>query len=216
MSKNNTESLLDSMTGFRSYESFQKDFEELSARALENCEDLCLAMIDIDNFMKVNEQYGHEVGDKVIINISEHIKSNTPQEALLYRYAGDQFAVLMPSTEKEKAFLVLERIRESYSTNFESRPQGLSVTISAGISCFPHDGTRAADVVRKAEGALFRAKAGSRNKVCLSREEKMVTKTSHYTYEQLKRLGELAKREGLGEAVLLREALDDLLKKYDY
>jgi hypothetical protein len=71
------------------------------------------------------------------------------------------------------------------------------------------------EVVRKSEGALYRAKAGGRNRVCLSREEKMVTKTSHYTYEQLQRLSELAKKEGLGEAVLLREALDDLLKKYD-
>lgn len=208
--------MTDQLTGFRNYEQFVKDLEELSQASVEKCQDLSLAMIDIDSFMRVNEEYGHEIGDYVIISIAQHIKSNTPEDALLYRYAGDQFAVLLPSTEKEKAFLIIEKIRETYCVDFDKKPDSLNVTLSAGISCFPHDGTRTADVIRKAEGALYRAKSGSRNKVCLSREEKMITKTSHYTFEQLKRLSELAKREDLGEAVLLREALDDLLKKYDY
>ena len=216
MSKNTLESSIDAMTGFQNYEGFLRDLEELAAASAEVCEDLSLAMIDIDFFKKVNDEYGHEIGDKVILSIAQHIRANTPDTAKLYRYAGDQFAVLLPSTEKEKAFLIIERIRETYSIGFENKPITLDVSISAGLACFPHDGTRTADVIRKAEGALYRAKSGSRNKVCLSREEKMVTKTSHYTFEQLKRLSDLAKREGLGEAVLLREALDDLLKKYDY
>ena len=62
--------------------------------------------------------------------------------------------------------------------------------------------------------ALHRAKTTGRNKVSLAREERMITKTSHYTQGQLERLSELATREGVGEAVLLREALDDLLRKY--
>lgn len=216
MSKITQEITIDAMTGFQNYEGFLRDMDELTAVSAEVCEDLSLAMIDIDFFKKVNEEYGHEIGDKVILSIAQHIRANTPDTARLYRYAGDQFAMLLPSTEKERAFLIIERIRDSYSTSFENKPITLDVTISAGLACFPHDGTRTADVIRKAEGALYRAKSGSRNKVCLSREEKMVTKTSHYTFEQLKRLSDLAKREGLGEAILLREALDDLLKKYDY
>lgn len=216
MSKSSYQPTLDKLTGFCDYESFLRDIDELSSKALDACEDLSLAMIDIDHFMIVNQEYGHEIGDQVIISISKHLRKSTNECAKLYRYAGDQFAVLMPATEKEMAFLIIEKMRESYLTEFENKPTALNVTLSAGISCFPHDGTRTADVMRKAEGALYRAKSGARNKVCLSREEKMVTKTSHYTYEQLKRLSELAKREGVGEAVLLREALDDLLKKYDY
>jgi predicted DNA-binding protein len=61
---------------------------------------------------------------------------------------------------------------------------------------------------------MYRSKAAGRSKVSLAREERMVTKTSHYTQGQLDRLSNLAKREGLGEAVLLREAMDDLLRKY--
>jgi hypothetical protein len=69
--------------------------------------------------------------------------------------------------------------------------------------------------MRKASEALYRAKVGGRNKVCLAREERMVTKTSHYAQGQLYGLSRLAKRKGVGEAVLLREALDDLLRKYN-
>ncbi|EYE88540.1 hypothetical protein Q428_07630 [Fervidicella metallireducens AeB] len=216
MSKNSYEGLVDKMTGLKKYECFVKDFESMIGESLDKCEDLSLSMVDIDNFMRVNEEYGYDVGDEVIISIAEHLKNNVDAKASIYRYAGDQFAILMPSTEKEKAFLIMEKIRETYSFNKETLNGKVNVTISAGISCFPHDGNRITEVIRKAEGALYRAKAGERNRVCLSREEKMVTKTSHYTYEQLKRLSELAKREGVGEAVLLREALDDLLKKYDY
>jgi len=70
-------------------------------------------------------------------------------------------------------------------------------------------------VFRKASEALYRAKTGGRNRVCLAREERMVTKTSYYTQGQLAGLSRLAKREGLNEAVMLREALDDLLRKYN-
>ena len=62
---------------------------------------------------------------------------------------------------------------------------------------------------------VYRAKLGGGNRICLAKEDKMVTKTSHYTTEQLQMLSLLSRREGLGEAVLLREALDDLIKKYD-
>ena len=63
--------------------------------------------------------------------------------------------------------------------------------------------------------AFLRAKAPGHNKLCLARDEKMVTKTSHYTQGQLAKLRELATREGVGDAVLLREALDGLFEKYD-
>jgi diguanylate cyclase (GGDEF)-like protein len=220
MSKTQSSSLVDSMTGLKNYECFTKEFEELALASVEKCEDLSLAMVDIDQFMRINDEYGHDAGDQVILSISRHLTANVPENARVYRYAGDQFAALLPATEKEKALLIMEKMREKFCTenivNTENGGHSPKVTLSIGISCCPDDGSRGAEIIRKAEGALYRAKVGGRNKVCLSREEKMVTKTSHYTYEQLQRLSELAKKEGMGEAILLREALDDLLKKYDY
>jgi len=120
--------------------------------------------------------------------------------------------------EKEEAFLLLEQARAAFGPEhvFEAngREVKLPVTFSVGIASFPDDGANATELVRKAGDAVYRAKETGRNKVCLAREERMVTKTSHYTQGQLDRLSKLAGREGLGEAILLREALDDLLRKY--
>lgn len=208
--------LTDRLTGLKNYECFTSEFEEMISVSIDKNEDLTLAMIDIDRFMSINDEYGHAVGDEVIIEVSQHISRNVPENVEIYRYSGDEFAVLFPNTEKEKAFLMMEKLRDSFSFDNKEGEKQITVTLSIGISSSPEDGSRIAEIVRKAEGALFRAKKAGRNKVCLSREEKMITKTSHYTYEQLQRLSELAKKEGMGEAILLREALDDLLKKYDY
>lgn len=216
MNENVNLGLTDRLTGFKNYECFTVEFEELVKESQEKSEDLALAMIDIDRFMSINDEYGHAVGDEVIKAVANHIAGNIPESGELYRYSGDEFAVMLPNTEKEKAFLMMEKLRESFSFDKKDGDKQVDVSLSIGISSSPEDGSRITEIVRKAEGALFRAKKAGRNKVCLSREEKMITKTSHYTYEQLQRLSELAKKEGMGEAILLREALDDLLKKYDY
>ena len=77
------------------------------------------------------------------------------------------------------------------------------------------DASRYAELVRKADGAVYRAKAQGGNRITMAKEEKMIPKTSHYTQDQLQRLSALSKREGIGEAILLREALDMLIRKYD-
>lgn len=216
MNKNENLGLTDRLTGLKNYECFTSEFEEMISTSQERSEDLTLAMIDIDRFMSINDEYGHPMGDEVIRAVGNHIVRNTPENAEIYRYSGDEFAVLFPDTEKEKAFLIMEKLRETFSFNSKDGEKEINVTLSIGISSSPEDGNRITEIARKAEGALFRGKKAGRNKVCLSREEKMITKTSHYTYEQLQRLEELAKKEGMGEAILLREGLDDLLKKYDY
>jgi predicted signal transduction protein with EAL and GGDEF domain len=87
--------------------------------------------------------------------------------------------------------------------------------MTIGMATAFEDANRCAELIRKADGALYRAKLNGGNRVAMAKEEKMVPKTSHYTQDQLQRLAKLAKREGIGEAILLREALDMLLKKYD-
>lgn len=216
MNRSENLGLTDRLTGLKNYECFTSEFKEMVRVSQEKCEDLALAMVDIDRFMNINEKHGHGVGDRVIMVVAKHITKNTPENTEIYRYSGDEFAVLLPNTEKESAFLMMEKLRDSFSFDNEEGDVKVNVTLSTGISSCPEDGNRITELVRKAEGALFRAKKAGRNKVCLSREEKMITKTSHYTYEQLQRLSELAKKEEMGEAILLREALDDLLKKYDY
>ena len=110
---------------------------------------------------------------------------------------------------------MLEMIRREIEASKVFGEVETNVTITGGIASYPIDGTQENEILRKADQALYRAKITGRNTIRLAYEEKMAPKTSHYTLTQLERLSNLAHKEGVGEAVLLREALDDLLIKYE-
>lgn len=211
--------MTDKLTGLLAAECFNEDLEQIIKNTLAQNGETSVIFLDIDYFLNFNNDFGHEAGDVILKMIAACLKANLPENSLIYRYSGDKFAAILPNCEKENAFMAIDRARRLF--NPEGRLQTeigeivSDISFSAGVAAIPDDGTTVPDVVRKVEGALFRAKRNDRNTVCLSRNEKLVTKTSHYTYEQLQRLAKLAKDEGVGEAVLLREALDDLLMKYD-
>ena len=189
------------------------ELETRLADLLKSGEKVTLVMIDLDNFMKVNNTHGHEAGDKVLIDTGRYLQNALPEGAALFRFGGDQFAVLFGAGyEKEDVFLLMEGIRAAYSCPL---PDGGQQTISMGISSSPEDGEQPGELIRKADAAMVRAKLNGQNRVCLAREEKMVVKTAHYPQDMLHRLTKLSKREGTGEAILLREALEQLLRKYD-
>ncbi len=193
-------------------EEFEQDIMALLEQD-DGVESVTIAAIDLDKFYKVNERLGFAEGDRMLIEAGSYLRKSLSEGARLYRYGGDTFTILFASgTEKEDAFLQMEEIRKAYPV---VSLDGEKQTMSVGIASAPEDGARASELISKADGAMYRAKVNGRDRICLAREEKMVTKTSHYTVDQLQRLTKLSKREGLGEAVLLREALNALLKKYD-
>jgi diguanylate cyclase (GGDEF)-like protein len=175
-------------------------------------------LVDVDGFAAVNDRHGHAVGDAVLKAVAGHLVQGIGARGSVFRYAGDEFMAVLPGVEKEEAFLVLEGLRGAFDREHELEaedgPLQVALTLSVGVAAAPEDGRAWQALARKAGDAVHRAKVSGRNKVCLAREERMVTKTSHYTQGQLDRLAELAGKEGPGEAVLLREALDDLLRKY--
>lgn len=193
---------------------FEKDLTELmSAEGAEDGDSIVIALIDLDQFMRVNTDFGNEEGDRVLIETGKYFKDNLPKDVTIYRIGGDEFGIIFHNEmEKEEVFLMLEEIRRGYSVTL---PNGDPMTVSIGMAVAFEDANRVQELERKADGAMFRAKYSGRNKVAMAKEEKMVPKTSHYTQDQLKRLTKLSKREGVGEAILLREALDMLFKKYD-
>jgi len=212
-------SLYDPLTGLLTRKAFEDSFVSMLDQAQVKNSPLTLVMVDIDNFLQINNQFGHAGGDTVLKAIAGFLKQ-AGNEVVLARYGGDEFALLFPNTEREQAFLRLERVRSMVDsqTSFDDGASTVAIrlTISAGVAAFPIDGSDANELMRKADGAMYRAKAGGRNKIVLSYEERMAPKTSHYTLTQLERLSALAKEQDVGEAVLLREALDDLLVKYQH
>ena len=212
-------SINDPLTGLLTRKAFEDSFVSALEQAQAAQSSLSLAMLDIDNFLQINNQLGHPGGDVVLKAIAEILKQ-IGQDVLLARYGGDEFAILFPNTEREQAFLKLERVRAEVEgrTSFSDGDSTVDIhmTLSAGIAAFPIDGNEANELMRKADMADYRAKVGGRNKIVLAYEERMAPKTSHFTLTQLERLTALAKEQDVGEAVLLREALDDLLVKYQH
>lgn len=209
----------DHLTGLMDRKAFEGRFAAALEQAHATQSPLSLALVDIDNFLQINTQLGHASGDVVLKAITEVLRQLGP-DTFVARYGGDEFAILFPNLEREQAFLKLERARAEVEgrTSFSDSESTVEVrlTISAGIAAFPIDGADANELMRKADAATYRAKVGGRNKIVLSYEERMAPKTSHYTLTQLERLAALAKEQDVGEAVLLREALDDLLVKYQH
>ncbi len=209
----------DELTGALNYEAFVEQFDRQMAEAKERDGCISLALADLDHFKAVNDKHGHLVGDEVLKALARHLADCASGKGTTVRYTRDEFLVLLPGVEKEEAFLLMEGARKDFDKErvFKAADSEvkLRVQVSIGVASYPEDGGNATELVRKASDAMCRAKlTAGRNKVCLAREERMVTKTSHYSQGQLERLSALAKREGVGEAVLLREALDDLLRKY--
>lgn len=199
-------------------EAFLEELSSQIAKAAEADSSVSIALVDLDEFGKLNADHGSDVGDQVLEMVARRLSELGAPDQVVYRHqfrnGGDEFVVMLPGMEKEQAFLTLERERESFAGDHEVSGSKFTLTFSAAIATFPEDGARPQDVERKACDALYRAKTSGRNRVCLAKEERMVTKTSHYSQAQLGRLSQLAKREQVGEAVLLREALDNLLRQY--
>ena len=201
----------DKLTDCLNVGAFNCDFLRMIDNADDKNTDLTLVMADMDGLMRVNKDFGHQTGDNVLKEIAKNL-TDIEHEHFTYRYSGDEFALLFPNTEKEQVFLIMEEARKKVAESPECLRA--STSISAGIATYPEDGGRDSDIIRKAEGAMYRAKMAGANRIALAKEEKLVTKTAHYTVEQLKRLEKLSGKTGITEAALMREALDELLKKY--
>lgn len=209
----------DMLTGLGTREAFEQRLSEVLEAVRSGSGSVSVGIVDIDLLGRINAEYGREAGDEVFLHVALEMSESFGPSGEVFRFGGDALSVLWRDLEKEQAFLVLEQFRIAmeapYSVQKERKTQEVPCTICGGLASFPEDGGTAYDLIVKGSEALYRAKVSGRNKVCLAREEKMVTKTSHYTQGQLMGLRRLAEREGIGEAVLLREGLNDLLRKYN-
>ena len=210
----------DLLTGLLKREAFDQTLHAAFLAASQKVAPLALAFFDVDRFLQANETYGQQGGDAILGTIAGTAQQIIGARGQLSRYGGDEFTCFFENTEREQAFLVMERVRAAVEaleqfTNGETTIEA-KVTITGGVAAYPIDGSDENELFRKADGALYRAKMTGRNKFVLAVEERMIPKTAHFTQTLLERLTELAQEQGVSEAVLLREALDDLLVKYKH
>lgn len=190
--------------------------EQLVPQARETHEPLSVLLFDGDNFHSINTTYGRQAGDQVLSAIARTMRETFPEEAVLVRYGGDEFGAALPDAPLDDTFTLAEEFRRRVAAlRFEASPE-IAITCSIGLATFPTHGGNDVELMRAVDQALYNAKTGGRDKVALPQtDSRMITKTSYYTATQLERLAHLAKTVKRNEASLLREALDDLLKKYN-
>lgn len=159
----------DTLTGLYNRRSFEERLEVEAQKSFYSGIPISLAMVDIDFFKKVNDTFGHTEGDQVLSKISSLLKTSVRKKDTVARYGGEEFILILPGTALEEAFVISERIRRLVeSTLFEVGKAQLNLTLSMGISNFPNHRVKSKEeLIKMADQALYDAKRGGRNRVCI-------------------------------------------------
>jgi diguanylate cyclase (GGDEF)-like protein len=172
-------SITDGLTKLYNHRYFQDEL----ARAFEESQryqrPLSLAIVDLDFFKKVNDSYGHAVGDEVLKAVSRIFQDSIRATDLAARYGGEEFAVMMPETDLGDARTFAEKIRSIVeSTPIETQAGPINATVSIGVSTVPHTKIHhAKELVVAADKALYRAKKNGRNQVQAEQRRDTARKT---------------------------------------
>jgi two-component system cell cycle response regulator len=138
--------------------------------AIRHSAPLSLIFLDIDHFKKINDQHGHQAGDHVLAQLATLVMSMLGEEETFARYGGEEFAIVARGVEREAAAALSERLRAAVEAHpFKFETATLPVTISVGVARAPGAGLASAgDLVARADEAMYAAKRGGRNRVCLA------------------------------------------------
>ena len=161
-------SVLDGLTGLYNRRQFEIGLEQEFNRTKRHPSDFSLAILDIDFFKKVNDNYGHQYGDYVLKTVASLMKQSFRKTDLLYRYGGEELVMIMPETNVEGAMIPVQRLRrmvEEY--DFDYNGVKAKVTVSIGLTMNYQSMVSSADILKSADEALYKAKEGGRNRVVL-------------------------------------------------
>lgn len=157
-------SLMDNLTGLKNMRYFEQRVEELLARYNREGEPFALIFIDLDDFKKCNDQYGHTTGNKLLQRVGNFLQEITRREDTLVRYGGDEFILLSPDTSMEKAHFTAQRINEEFSQEtFLVNGYSLTLKLSGGVAVCPDDGTDLEQLLEVADKNLYQAKENGNN-----------------------------------------------------
>lgn len=143
----------------------RRHMNEACGKELERCHrhgrSMALLLLDLDHFKAVNDSYGHQAGDRVLVNFVTQVNTLLRQPDQLGRFGGEEFMLLLPETSSEEAILVAERIRAICAVD----DQAPSCTVSIGVTTNRRDTDTVDTLLARADAAMYRAKANGRNRV---------------------------------------------------
>lgn len=156
----------DGLTGLYNHRYFQERLSERLEEARRHPTRHSLVIVDIDHFKKVNDTYGHPVGDEVLKRLALLLKESVRAIDLAARYGGEEFVLLLSNTDRKGALQLAERVRkEAKKLKFETDGTEFSITLSMGVATFPDDARTKESLIENADEALYYAKEHGRNKV---------------------------------------------------
>lgn len=158
---------VDALTGLHNRRSLEEQLRQEFLRSERYRAPATLAMVDVDHFKRVNDAFGHPVGDRALVAVAAALRDSARVQDVVARYGGEEFCILMPHTDAHGAALAAERHRAAVANLppvAEPGPERL--TVSIGLAAFPRPDVHGIEAwVRLADAALYRAKQGGRNRV---------------------------------------------------
>ncbi|MGK2905533.1 MAG: sensor domain-containing diguanylate cyclase [Desulfuromonadales bacterium] len=159
----------DGLTGLYNHGQFKKHFAEEVARANRYNKALSIILLDVDDFKKFNDTYGHPSGDIVLQEMAHMLRGLLRNSDAIYRYGGEEFIVLLPETALQEAITVAERIRILVETESPRFLNGISkasgITVSVGVAALPDCGMDTRTLLKSVDDLMYQAKREGKNKV---------------------------------------------------
>lgn len=153
----------DGLTELPNRRFFNHVLNEMIHAARESNQPLSIMYVDMDRFKYINDSLGHFIGDKVLQGIAQRLSATVDETDFVSRIGGDEFTILLPNTDREKALETAEMILEEFKKPFYVDQYELFITTCIGISVFPYDGEDALSISKGADAALYRAKEQGKN-----------------------------------------------------
>ena len=164
--------LTDGLTGLYNHAYFLQALRREVQRARRHRSRISVVLLDLDDFKKVNDSRGHVEGDKVLMKAAALVRDSVREIDVAARYGGEEFAVVLTETDRAGAELVAERIRRRIEDHFRRGRASPPVTISGGVATWPDNAGGADELLRRADEALYRAKAAGKNCIVLAAGER--------------------------------------------
>ena len=164
-----TMAIYDTLTKVHNRRYFDEKIESETKNSILNGTPLSLIIVDIDHFKQVNDTFGHTAGDQVLSKVASLLNHSVRKDDTVARYGGEEFVMILPGAKLEVTSMIAERIRNQVeTTRFEVGEGQIHLTISLGISNLPsHRARSQEELIKMADHALYQAKRGGRNRVCI-------------------------------------------------
>jgi diguanylate cyclase (GGDEF)-like protein len=162
----------DGLTGLFNQAYFRSTLRREVQRARRQRFQLSVVLLDLDDFKRINDTFGHPAGDRVLVKTAVLVRRTLREIDTAARYGGEEFALILPDTPRAGALVVAERIRRLVERGFKPSAHQPRVTLSGGIATFPEDAVTPEDLIQTADKGLYRSKAEGKNRITLAGPER--------------------------------------------